>query len=133
MCLWKGATRKDESTWASDTGQATPALRSPRNSPPAAVEVTLLAVEALEEGVDRRDVARIIGVHHSTVAGWSSTLPATDRPLQMPGSQVMGRVGHGLNRLSISLRSLHHRRPSWPAGSRLRMVRVRRPTSGRPT
>jgi transposase InsO family protein len=34
------------------------------------MEVKLLAIEALEDGAERRDVAKIIGVHHSTVAGW---------------------------------------------------------------
>jgi transposase InsO family protein len=34
------------------------------------MEVKLLAIEALEGGAERRDVARIIGVHASTLSGW---------------------------------------------------------------
>jgi hypothetical protein len=34
------------------------------------MEVKLLAIEALESGAERRDVARIIGVHQSTLASW---------------------------------------------------------------
>jgi transposase InsO family protein len=34
------------------------------------MEVKLLAIEALEDGAERRDVARIVGVHQSTLASW---------------------------------------------------------------
>jgi transposase InsO family protein len=34
------------------------------------MEVKLLAIEALEGGAEKRDVAKVIGVHASTLAGW---------------------------------------------------------------
>jgi transposase InsO family protein len=70
MRFWKRSTRKDESTRAADTGQVQPARSQSRRSPPVAMEVKLLAVEALESGADRRDVAAVIGVGSSTVGSW---------------------------------------------------------------
>ena len=70
MRFWKRSTRREESTRAADTGQVEPARPRSRRSPPVAMEVKLLAIEALEDGAERRDVARIVGVHQSTLASW---------------------------------------------------------------
>ncbi len=70
MQFWKRSTRKEESTRAADTGQVEPARPRGQRSPPVAMEVKLLAIEALEGGAEKRDVARVIGVHASTLANW---------------------------------------------------------------
>jgi transposase InsO family protein len=69
MAFWK-RTKKQSQSLRPDTGQVKPAKRSTRRSPPLAMEVKLLAIEALEGGVDKEDIAAVIGVGASTVSAW---------------------------------------------------------------
>ena len=57
MRFWKRSTRREESTPAADTGQVEPARPRGRRSPPVAMEVKLLAIEA-PEGWERGTVSR---------------------------------------------------------------------------
>ena len=69
MRFWKRKPKKQQ-TPPPDTGQVQPAKASRRRSPPAAMEVKLLAIEALEAGANRKDVAKIIGVGAGTGSNW---------------------------------------------------------------
>ena len=69
MPFWKRTKRKSEAP-PPDTGQVQPARTTRRRSPPAALEVKLLAIEALESGADKKDVAEVIGVGPSTLGTW---------------------------------------------------------------
>ena len=70
MAFWKRSKRGEESTRSADTGRVEPAQARGRRSPPIAMEVKLLAIEALEGGAEKRDVAKVIGVHPSTLTSW---------------------------------------------------------------
>lgn len=50
MSLWKRSKRKDEVVRAADSGQVQRARTSSSRSPAVAMEVDLLAIEALENG-----------------------------------------------------------------------------------
>ena len=62
--------KKKSQTPAPDTGQVQAARKTRRRSPPLALEVELLAVEAIENGADKKDVAEVIGIGPSTLAAW---------------------------------------------------------------
>ncbi len=68
MPFWK--RQKKSQTPPPDTGQVQPARKTRRRSPPAALEVKLLAIEAVESGADKKDVAKVIGVGSSTLGKW---------------------------------------------------------------
>jgi transposase InsO family protein len=70
MSFWKRSKREEEVCRAADSGQVQPARTSSSRSPAVAMEVKLLAIEALENGAEKRDVAGVIGVHPSTLASW---------------------------------------------------------------
>jgi transposase InsO family protein len=70
MSFWKRSKRREEASRSADSGQVQAARASGRRSPPVAMEVKLLAIEALESGADKRDVATVIGVGPSTLAKW---------------------------------------------------------------
>jgi transposase InsO family protein len=70
MSFWKRPQKKSQ-TPAPETGKVQPAQKKTvRRSPPAALEVKLLAIEALENGIDRKDLADVVGVEPSTLASW---------------------------------------------------------------
>ena len=70
MSFWKRSKREGEVCRAADSGQVQRARRSSSRSPAVAMEVKLLAIEALESGAEKRDVAEVIGVHPSTLTSW---------------------------------------------------------------
>jgi transposase InsO family protein len=70
MRFWKRSTRKEETSRSSETGAVEPARTKGRRTSPVALEVKLLAIEAVEGGAETRDVARVIGVHSSTLSSW---------------------------------------------------------------
>jgi len=65
MRFWK--QKQKHQTPAPDTGQVQPAKATRRRSPPVAMEVKLLAIEALEAGAHKKDVAKVIGVGPGTL------------------------------------------------------------------
>lgn len=69
MPFWKRPKRKSK-TPPPDTGQVRPAPKPRRSGPPAAMEVKLVAIEALEGGANKKDVAEVVGVGASTVNTW---------------------------------------------------------------
>ena len=69
MTFWKRPKRKSQ-TPPPDTGQVQPARKTRRRIPPVALEVKLLAIEAIENGADKKDVAEVIGIGKSTLATW---------------------------------------------------------------
>jgi len=69
MAFWKRPKRKSQ-TPPPDTGQVQPARKKRRHSPPVAMEVKLLAIEAIEGGADKKDVATVIGVGSGTLNSW---------------------------------------------------------------
>ena len=85
MSFWKRSKKKLE---RADIGQVQPVRAGTRRSPPMAMEVKLLAIEALESGAEKRDVASVIGVGPSPTRAFGthreklrlephSTLPQT--------------------------------------------------------
>ncbi len=70
MSFWKRSKRRGEASRPADSGQVQPARASGHRSPPVAMEVKLLAIEALESGAEKRDVASVIGVGSSTLTKW---------------------------------------------------------------
>ena len=70
MAFWNRSKRKMQ-TPANDTGKVMPAAARPkRRSPPVAMEVKLVALEALEGGANKKDVAKVTGVGVGTLTSW---------------------------------------------------------------
>ena len=69
MAFWNRSKRKMQ-TPANDTGKATPAAKPKRKSPPVALEVKLVAIEAIESGANKKDVAAVVGVGKGTLSTW---------------------------------------------------------------
>ena len=69
MSFWSRSKRKTR-TPANDTGKVEPAAKSSRRSHPVAKEVKLVALEALEGGANKKDVAAVVGVGISTLTTW---------------------------------------------------------------
>jgi len=70
MRIWRRTRKKAEATGANDTGQVQAARKTRHRSPPVAMEAKLLAIEALEGGADRKDVAKILGIAPVTLGKW---------------------------------------------------------------
>jgi transposase InsO family protein len=70
MSFWKRSKRREQASQPADIGQVQPARKGGRRSSPVAMEVKLLAIEALESGAEKLDVAAVIGVGPSTLAKW---------------------------------------------------------------
>jgi transposase InsO family protein len=66
MSFWK---RRKQSS-ASDTGQVQKSKKSVKRSPPVAMEVKVLAVEALESGLSAVEVGELVGVGSGTIHKW---------------------------------------------------------------
>ena len=68
MSFWK---RRNQSTGeapaAGDTGQIQKAKRTVKRSPPLAMEVKILALEALESGLSANEVGELVGVGSGTI------------------------------------------------------------------
>ena len=63
MSFWK---RKKQVS-ASDTGQVQKAKKGVKRSPPVAMELKVLAVEALGSGLSAAEVGELVGVGSGTV------------------------------------------------------------------
>ncbi len=70
MAFWNRLNRGSPSAQAVDAGQVGKAKRSVKRSPPVALEVKLLAIEALESDLSLGDVAEIVGVAETTLSAW---------------------------------------------------------------
>jgi transposase InsO family protein len=66
MSFWKRVKQSS----ASDTGQVQKAKKSVKRSPPVAMEVKVLAVEALESGLSAAEVGELVGVGSGTIHKW---------------------------------------------------------------
>jgi len=68
MSFWK--RRNQASAQASPGGQVQKTKKTVKRSPPVAMEVKILAIEALESGLSANEVGELIGVGSSTVHKW---------------------------------------------------------------
>jgi transposase InsO family protein len=68
MSLWRLGKKAPQP--AADTGRARPAKKSVKRSPPVAMEVKILALEALEAGLSAPEVGELAGVSSTTVQKW---------------------------------------------------------------
>jgi len=69
MSFWKRPKRKSQ-TPAPDTGKVQAARKPRKVTAPVAMEVKMVAIEALEGGADKKDVATVIGVGAGTLGTW---------------------------------------------------------------
>jgi len=70
MSFWKPTRAKRKVPRASDTGQAVPARKRIRRSSPVVFEAKMLAIEAVNSGADRQDIAKVLGINPSTISNW---------------------------------------------------------------
>jgi transposase InsO family protein len=70
MSFWRRGKGKAEQLGSADTGQVQKAKRTVKRSPAVALEVKLLAMEALQSDLSLGDVAEIIGVTDTTLGKW---------------------------------------------------------------
>ena len=70
MSFWKPTKAKKKISRAPDTGQAVPARKKIRRSSPVVFEAKMLAIEAVNSGADRQDIAKILGINPSTISNW---------------------------------------------------------------
>ena len=70
MSFWKPAKAKKAEPRPPDSGQAVPVRKKIHRSPPIAFEAKMLAIEAVNIGADRRDIAQILGINASTINTW---------------------------------------------------------------
>ncbi len=71
MQLWKRKRRVfQQGTTPSDAGQVEKAKRTIKRSPPVAMEVKLLAIEALGSGLSANEVGELVGVGPVTIHKW---------------------------------------------------------------
>jgi transposase InsO family protein len=67
MTLWRFKKRLQE---PADTGQARKTKKSVKRSPPVAMEVKVLALEALEAGLSAQEAGELVGVSSATIQKW---------------------------------------------------------------
>ena len=70
MSFWKPTKPKKTGPRPFDTGQAIPAPKKITRSSPIAFEAMMLAIEAINCGADRQDIAQILGVKPNTISNW---------------------------------------------------------------
>ncbi len=70
MSFWKPTKAKKKVPKAPDTGQAVPARKNIRRSSPVVFEAKMLAIEAVNCGADRQDIAKILGINPTTISNW---------------------------------------------------------------
>ena len=71
MSFWKPRKRvSGRGSSAADKGRAQKAKKSVKRSPPAAMEVKVLAVEALESGLLPQEIGELVGVSGETIRKW---------------------------------------------------------------
>ena len=71
MSFWKTNKPKKPAAPPLDTGQAIPVRKKIHRSPPIAFEAKILAIEAIDSGADRHDVAEVLGVKPNTISNWT--------------------------------------------------------------
>ncbi len=67
MSFWK---RRKQSFDQVDAGQVQKAKRTVKRSPPLAMEVKILALEALDSGLSAIEVGELVGVGSGTIHKW---------------------------------------------------------------
>ena len=67
MTLWRFKKRLQE---PADRGQARKTKKSVKRSPPVAMEVKVLALEALEAGLSAQEAGELAGVSSATIQKW---------------------------------------------------------------
>jgi transposase InsO family protein len=71
MSFWKSRKRvSGRASSSADTGRVQKAKRSVKRSPPVAMEVKILAVEALDSGLSAQEVGELVGVGTGTIHKW---------------------------------------------------------------
>jgi transposase len=70
MSWWSKPKRKARTTSAADAGKVQKRKKVAKGSPPVALEVKLLAIEALDSELTSQDVAEVVGVAPTTVETW---------------------------------------------------------------
>ena len=70
MAIWNRLKKSKSALAPADTGRAQTAKKTTRRSPPVALEIKLLALEALQTDLTPKDVAAIIGVSAVTIHAW---------------------------------------------------------------
>jgi hypothetical protein len=68
MSFWKPTKTKKMKPRPLDTGQAVPARKNIRHSSPVVFEAKMLAIEAVNCGADRQDIAKILGINPTTIS-----------------------------------------------------------------
>ena len=67
MSFWK---RNKQAVSAADSGRVQKAKKTIKRSPPVAMEVKILSVEALDSGLSAIEVGELVGVGPSTIHKW---------------------------------------------------------------
>jgi transposase InsO family protein len=71
MSFWKRRKQSsEEASSAGDAGQVQQAKRTVKRSPPLAMEVKILALEALDSGLSAIEVGELVGVGSGTIHKW---------------------------------------------------------------
>jgi len=70
MAFWKPTKTKKPAPKAPDSGQAVPARKKIHRSSPVVFEAKMLAIEAVNCGADRQEIAKILGINPSTISNW---------------------------------------------------------------
>ena len=70
MTFWKPTKTKKKEPRSPDSGQAVPARKKIHHSSPVVFEAKMLAIEAVNCGADRQDIAKILGINPSTISNW---------------------------------------------------------------
>ena len=71
MSFWKRAKLVSrQAPTAGDRGQVQKTKRTIKRSPPVAMEVKILAIEALESGLSAQEVGELVGVGSGTIHKW---------------------------------------------------------------
>jgi transposase InsO family protein len=70
MAFWNRRKRSVGVVEAADVGEVQKSKKPVKRSPPVALEVKLLAIEALESDLPARDVAEVVGVAEGTLTKW---------------------------------------------------------------
>ena len=71
MSFWKRKSRSSgQASATDDAGRVQAKKKSGRRSPPVAMEVKILAIEALETGLAADEVGELVGVGSATIYKW---------------------------------------------------------------
>ena len=72
MSFWKRRKQSsDREPNSGDAGRVQKAKRTIKRSPPLAMEVKILALEALESGLSAIEVGELVGVGSGTIHAWT--------------------------------------------------------------